>query len=291
LPADGAPPPRTPRTVASRLTAILLTFRSGSSHSLTEIAGLTGLPMSTVHRLAAEMASWQLLTRAADGRYEIGPNLQQLAGDVGYGPDLDERAALVVTDLCEATHRRARLGILRGGAVAYVEKRVGPEPATPFRPGATLPAHATALGKALLAFTPRGNLAPLRRRSSVFTAQTRTAEQLDRELRVIRLTRFALARGELVRGEFAVAAPVFGPGGSAVAALELQVADLRGDLERCRPALLVAAGALSRELSLDPRSDDRPRLRVLSGSSGVDESPESEWRDPAPVLRGFSRGT
>lgn len=59
---------------------ILLTFRSGSSHSLTEIAALTGLPMSTVHRLAWEMASRQLLQRAPDGRFEVGLALQQLAG-------------------------------------------------------------------------------------------------------------------------------------------------------------------------------------------------------------------
>src|SRR3954452_18094315 len=122
---DSTPPPR---TVASRLTAILLTFRSGSSHSLTEIAQLTGLPMSTVHRLATEMASWQLLTRTDDGRYEVGANLQQEAGEAGLAPDLDDRAALAVTDLSEATHGRARLGVLRGGSVVCIEPWVGPGP-------------------------------------------------------------------------------------------------------------------------------------------------------------------
>ena len=149
---DGTSPPR---TVASRLTAILLTFRYGSLHSLTELAVLTGLPMSTVHRLAAEMASWQLLRRTPEGRYEIGPNLQQLAGHVHHLTDLDERATLVVSDLCEVTRRRARLGVLSAARVAYVEKRWGAEAPRPLRAGATLPAHATALGKALLAFSPQ----------------------------------------------------------------------------------------------------------------------------------------
>ena len=38
--------------------------------------------------------------------------------------------------------------------VAYIEKHPGPRPATAFTPAATLPAHPTALGRALLAFSP-----------------------------------------------------------------------------------------------------------------------------------------
>jgi DNA-binding IclR family transcriptional regulator len=137
------------------------------------------------------------------------------------------------------------------------------------------------MGKALLAFAPRGGTAPIGPGSAVFTARTRTAAQLDRELRIIRLTRFALARGELVRGDCAMAAPVFGTGGSVVAAVEVQLADVRGDLERCLPALVVAARGLTRELSLDARADGRPRLRVLSSSSGGDAPTEPHQRDTA----------
>src|SRR4051812_34690364 len=152
--------------------AILLTFRSGNSHSLTEIAALTGLPMSTVHRLAWEMTTRQLLQRAADGRFQVGPNLQQLAGDVGCVPCVEERAALVVTDLGEATHRRARLGVLTADGVAYAEKRWGADAAAPLRAGATLPAHATAVGKALLAFAPRSSVVAVGGRMRAYTSRT-----------------------------------------------------------------------------------------------------------------------
>ena len=54
---------------------------AGDSHSVTELSRLTGLPVSTTHRLAAELASWQLLKRAADGRYEVGLTLRRLGGD------------------------------------------------------------------------------------------------------------------------------------------------------------------------------------------------------------------
>jgi DNA-binding IclR family transcriptional regulator len=258
------------------LTAILLTFRHGSRHSLTEIAALTGLPMSTVHRMAAELASWQLLWRTPDGRYEIGSNLQQLAGDVHHHPDLEERGTLVVRDLCEVTRRRARLGVLSSTRVAFVEKRWGAEPPVPFCAGVTLPAHATALGKALLAFAPRSSVAAVERQMSAFTAGTLTDPvELQRQLQMIRVTRIAESRGELVRGDWAVAAPIFGPGGAVIAALELQVHDLSEDIRMCRPVLAVAARSLSRDLALDAPYDG-PQLRLLPRA--VDDDPRPRHR-------------
>ena len=51
------------RSVTSKITSILLTFTDGSDHSLTDIAQLAGLPISTADRLTAELASWRLLAR------------------------------------------------------------------------------------------------------------------------------------------------------------------------------------------------------------------------------------
>ena len=47
-----------------------------------------------------------------------------------------------------------------------------------------------------------------------------------------------------------MAVPVFGAGGTAAAALELTVTDLRADQRLAQPVLTVAARALSRELSI-----------------------------------------
>jgi len=253
------------RSVASRITAILLTFRAGHTHSLTELAQLTGLPMSTVHRLTAELASWQLLTRLPDGRYAVGSNLRQLAGDAQQAPHLGELAALVVSDLSAVTHRRARLGVLEAGRVAYVEKRWGADPPIGFRAGVTVPAHATALGKALLAFTPRPAFAPVPQQLTAYTSRTITSrELLQQQLQTVRLTRVAQSWGELVAGDCAVAVPVFGPGGAVAAALELQVHEGRGDLEMCRAMVAVAARSLSRELSLQVSGGEASHPRLMS---------------------------
>jgi DNA-binding IclR family transcriptional regulator len=272
VPNHSAPPPRSlvsrvtapPRSLVSRVTAILSTFLSGDSHSVTEIARLTGLPVSTTHRLTAELASWQLLKRTEDGRYEVGLTLQRLGGDVWSLPALHERGPHVVTDLSEVTRRRARLGVLRNGRVDYIEKQVGPEPATGFCAHSVLPAHATALGKALLAFAPRPVVAAVEQGLTAYTRQTLTTpDQLRRALHTIRLTRTAVARGELFAGDWTVAVPVFGAGGVVAAALELQVHDLPTHIETCTAALAVAARGLSRELAVDAQQAERPRLRLL----------------------------
>jgi DNA-binding IclR family transcriptional regulator len=266
------------RTVVGRLTAILLTLRSGGSHSLTEMARLTGLPMSTVHRLAGDLAAHQLLRRDADGRYEVGANLLRLTGGDGF-PDLEDRAPLVLVDLCAVMRRRARIGVLRGDRVAYIEKRPDAHAPTGWCEGATLPAHATALGKALLAYAPRESVGAVQQSLAVHTACTiSTPQRLVMELHLVRLAGYAHSRGELVAGDCAVACPVFGPGGVAIAAIELQVGDLRRDVELCRATLDVTARGLSRELSLPSmEAGDRRRLRLLPGTPDgeIADSPHS----------------
>jgi hypothetical protein len=148
----------------------------------------------------------------------------------------------------------------------------------PFCAGATLPAHATALGKALLAYAPRSTVAAVERQLSAYTAATLTDPvELQRQLQMVRVTRIAESRGELVRGDWAVAAPVFGPGGAVVAALEVQVHDLREDLRMCRPALAVAARSLSRDLALDGPHVG-PQLRLLPRAADDDPAPRHRRR-------------
>jgi hypothetical protein len=58
---------------------------------------------------------------------------------------------------------------------------------------------------------------------------------------------------EFRAGEWAVAAPVFGSGGTVVAALELTVPNLRTDLAMASSVLTVATRGLSRELAAGRR--------------------------------------
>lgn len=236
------------QSVTSRIAAILLAFTDCNVHSLTEIARLTRLPVSTAHRLAVELAATDFLERDESGRYRVAPSLRQLGAAGWRAPTLAERGPFVLDDLVAATHTTARLGVLSGTMVNYIEKRPH-QPVSSFDPAATLPAHATAVGKALLAFSPTRIADRLIMTGlPVFTRNTITApDQLRHNLASIRRAGYAVSAGELVISTNAVAMPVFSDG-KAIAALELQVRDPRQDLATVTAALAMACGSLSREL-------------------------------------------
>ncbi|WP_214370553.1 IclR family transcriptional regulator [Pseudonocardia sp. H11422] len=243
------------RSVTSKITSILMTFTEGSEHSLTEIARLAGLPISTAHRLTTELASWRLLERTEDGTYRAGLPLRMIGAGVACGPSIQERAPCVLEDLSGATRTRARLGVLHELDVAYIEKQPGHRPTTSFTPAATLPAHPTALGRALLAFSPASTVEmTILRGLRPYTPHTVTSpDRFRRALAVTRLTRVAVTRWELEVGTSGVAMPVFGPGGEVVAAIELAVRDLSSELKPVMAALSIASRSLSRELAGDTR--------------------------------------
>jgi len=265
------------RSVTSKITSILMTFTEGSAHSLTEIARLAGLPVSTAHRLTSELASWRLLERTDDGHYRVGLPLRMISTGDGAPPSVAERAPWVLEDLAAATRSRARLGVLSGLEVAYIEKRPGHRPVSCFSAAATLPAHPTALGRALLAFSGADLVeATLARGLRPYTPHTVTSpDRFRRALAVTRLSRVAVTRWELEAGVSGVAMPVFGPGGDVVAAIELAVTDLGRELQSVMAALSVASRSLSRELATDLR-----RVRAVSPRPEVVSTPRR--REAAP---------
>lgn len=155
-----------------------MTFTQGSEHSLTEIAKLAGLPISTAHRLTAELASWRLLERTEDGRYRAGLPLRMIGTVDCVAPSIAERAPCVLEDLSDATKCRARLGVLRNLELSYIQKQPGPQTATGFSAAAILPLHATALGRVLLAFAPSRTVGTkIIRGLRLYTARTVTSPQ------------------------------------------------------------------------------------------------------------------
>ena len=255
------------RTVISKAAVILMTYLNGDVHTLTEIATATGLPLSTAHRLVRELAAWKILERTDDGDYCVGLPLRLIGGAGGTATSLEERACLVLQDLSQALDADVRLGVLGDRDVSYIEKPRGRRPVTTFSQGATAPAHATAMGKALLAFSvPALVDSYLSRGLTAFTPFTVTApDRFRRALAMARLSRLAVARWELEPDRSALAVPVFGPGGRVVAAIEVRVDDPAAELPVVRPALVIAGRSLSRELAATPEVNGRgPGLRPHS---------------------------
>jgi hypothetical protein len=75
-----------------------------------------------------------------------------------------------------------------------------------------------------------------------------------------------MALGEHFAGECTIAAPVFAPDGTVAAAVEVEVSHSRRDFQLCRAALMVGAGALTRELaSTTPGAFSQ--LEIVPGST------------------------
>jgi DNA-binding IclR family transcriptional regulator len=239
------------RSVTSKVIAILLTFTNGSVFSLTEIARLAGLPISTAHRLATELVAAGILERTLEGHFRVGMQLHAIARHASSRPpSIHEYARRVLEDLAAvAGHGTVRLGVQEGLEVAFIEKRAANLPVSMVFES-TAPMHASAMGKALLAFSPPETVDQVIARGLPrYTDFTVTSPQrLRRDLSITRRSGVAIVRRELDPTSSAAAVPVFGAGGSVVAALELSVCDPQ-DLRLAQGSLVMAGRSLSRELT------------------------------------------
>jgi DNA-binding IclR family transcriptional regulator len=218
---------------------------------LTDIARRAGLPVSTVHRLVADLAAWGALERADDGRYRIGLRLWEVATLAPRGLGLREAALPFLEDLYEATHQNVHLAVRDRTEALYLERLSGRDAvAVVSRVGGRLPLHATGVGLVLLAHAPvdlqEAVLAgPLER----FTSRTVTAPPaLRRLLAQVRRARVAISDGLLDLAALSVAAPVVHPEDGVVAALSVVVPSTH-DAAVYVPAVRAAARGVSRALA------------------------------------------
>lgn len=248
------------RTVTSKLAAIIDVFGSGDVHSLSEIACRADLPVSTAHRLAQELTVWGLLERVPERGYRVGAALRAIGGHWRHDPGLYGKGRRIVTDLAAATRLTARFGVMVGPEIRFMEKGPDRQPPPTRLEAAGLPAHATAMGKSLLAFAPpqvvdavAGEVLPA---YTPFTIGT--GSQLRKELAAVRIGGVATSHQELRIGASAVGVPVFAAGGVAVAALEVSVDGSASQMAVARAALLIAARSMGYELCAAAGSADRP---------------------------------
>jgi DNA-binding IclR family transcriptional regulator len=238
--------------VLGRTLALLESFETAdASLSLAELSRRTGLPKPTVHRMAAELCRERMLERLEDGSYRLGLRLFEIGERVHSHRTLSEAALPIMEDLREATRKRIHLAVLDGVDVVYVEilganllHKIGS------RTGGRFPAHATGVGKAILAYSTssvvQARIDAGLPRLTVRTITTPGA--LQRELREIRTKGFAQDREESHVGVSCVAAPVFGSDAKVRAALSITGRTTSIDPARLGPAIRIAANTLSREL-------------------------------------------
>ncbi|HUL98416.1 MAG TPA: IclR family transcriptional regulator [Mycobacterium sp.] len=207
---------------------------------LVELCERTGLPRATAHRLAAGLEKHRLLARDGQGRWRLGPALNELAGQV-HDPLL-AAGATVLPRLREITGESVQLYRREGTwrvCVAAMEPPAGLRDTVPV--GTRLPMTAGSGAKVLLAF------------SDAATQQTvlPTAEFTERTLAEVRRRGWAQSAAEREPGVASVSAPVRDGRGNVIAAVSVS-----GPIDRMgrRPGarwaadLLAASEALTRRL-------------------------------------------
>jgi len=199
------------RSVTSRALAILDAFDETSPRlSLSEIAERSGTPLTTAHRLLAELTDWGALVRRQDGRYQIGPKLWDLGLLAPVQLELRQVAAPFLMDVHTTIRDTVHLAVRDGLSALYVERISGRESVPVVsRVGSRLPLHATGVGKVLLAAAPPDVVDQALRSPARLTRHTLVEPgRLRRELAEVR----AYRRGDVARGRVAGGA---GPGRAA----------------------------------------------------------------------------
>jgi DNA-binding IclR family transcriptional regulator len=232
-----------------RAVRILMVLQGARRMSLGEVAAELQLAPSTVHGIIRTLLAHGMVAQERDsGRYRLGPATLRLGNVYLHTLELRSRVVGWAEDLARRTGCAVRAGVLLQGDVVVVHHEPRPD-GTRQMPevGIVIPAHACALGKALLASAadqPGG--APLRG----MTADTVTDPALLRaQLDVVRRTGLATEVEEAVIGECGVAAPLVDALGEVPGALGLVVPAGQWPLEpAATEALRTAARSISQEL-------------------------------------------
>jgi IclR family transcriptional regulator, acetate operon repressor len=218
---------------------------------VSDLGRRTGLAKATVHRLATELCEVRFLERVEpDGGYRLGSWLFELGEMVPHHRTLSEAAQPIMEDLLEATHERIHLAVLDGIDVVYVKILGGRSVSVASREGGRLPAHATGVGKVILAYSPESAVR-LRVEAGLPRLTPRTVATpgtLGRELARIRENGMGMDREESHLGVSCVAAPVFGADGHVRAGLSITGPTRSVDPAKLGPAVRTAALTLSRVL-------------------------------------------
>lgn len=227
---------------------------------MAELAGELGLPKGTVHGILKTLVRVGFVEQDPDsGKYQLGPALLHMGSSYLDGNELRTRALNWADALATRSGESVRIGTLHENHVLIVHHVFRPDDSRQaLEVGSLMPAHATALGKALLA--QHGYIAGELAGKSLasFTSATVTdTYRFRQELELTSKRGWASEVGELLRGSASIAASIEDRSRVAVGAI-----GIAGPIERLceedRPRedlvgyVVEAAQAVSRELGAIP---------------------------------------
>lgn len=235
-----------------------------------DVARQIAWPRSSVARLLAAMHGSGFLDRdGLSGRYRVGLRLAALGAVAVDATSLQRIAQPELEDLAQRSGETANISVLSGGEVVNVGLVLSPRPIKHMGwVGRRMPVHATAAGKALVAW--RGaDLSdvvrpPLRR----CTARTITRmDELREELARVRARGWSSAYAELEDDLVGIGAPIRDHVGTVVACLTISAPAFRVERSRLPELGALVRGAADRvsaALGYETAAESRPRRAVAA---------------------------
>lgn len=244
------------QSLARGLSVIRAFGRDRPSMTLSDIAEATGLSRATARRFLLTLI--ELGYVRTDGRlFLLSPRVLELGFSYLSGLALPEIVAPHLEQLSRRLNESASASVLDDGDIVYIARVPARRIMTvSITVGTRFPAHATSMGRVLLAGLDDDALD--RYLDSIgraaFTENTVTdAATLRETLLQVRRQGWALVDQELEPGLRSIAAPLRGVDGRVLAAINVSTSTSSASLERIsddyRPAVLEAAADISEALA------------------------------------------
>jgi DNA-binding IclR family transcriptional regulator len=211
------------------LKLLRLFRRTRPSITPPEIAHELKIPRSTVHRLLQTLEEMEFLRRADGGAYVLGPAVLSIGFEYLSSLDIVQLSNPVLSQLRDKTQSSAHLAVLHGTDIVYLSRHPSPSAVTSnVSIGTRLPAHATVMGRVLLADLSSPALHALYKDKPLqrFTPKTPTTiASLERLLLEDRRLGYVIGSSYYERGVTSVAAPVRDHIGKVIAAINVAIVD------------------------------------------------------------------
>lgn len=224
---------RTIQSVDRAIDVLEVLGQAGEELPLKEIAGKTGLNVSTCHHLLATLVNRGYVGRSRLGRlYFIGGKISELSRRRPGRFSLVELAMPELRRLNQETGETVDLSVLQGHQLVSLARLESSHPVGVGSPtmGVSMAAHATAGGKAILAWLPESEIDKVLTKTGLrgFTDNTITDTQaLMAELRKIRVNGYASDYEEFQLGVRCIGSSVRDYNGAVIAAVSCSMPEMR----------------------------------------------------------------
>jgi DNA-binding IclR family transcriptional regulator len=222
---------------------------------LKDLAAATGLHTSTTHRILNDLVAGRYVERVDSGLYQLGMRLLELGSLVKGRLNVREVALEPMRELHKITGQTINLSLQQGDEIVYIERawseRSGMQVVRAI--GGRAPLHLTSTGKLFLSVSdPRQVRAYVTRTGLAGTTRNSItqADQLERDLALVRRHGYSRDNEELELGVRCIAAGIYDDTGKLQAGLSISA-----PAERMRdewiPILLKTAAQISEALGYE----------------------------------------